>query len=183
MIRRGPGDATMSMLRKIPLRKLAVLAFAVVPALAALAAAPARAEWAAPQAPAIPAADGAVLIPGVAVPPVATRTYRAVVEATQAADSPGGLVPGLNMAGSELNTLAVWGVPTDHLKMAIVFHGPSVDGILNEATYRAKFGVANPNLPLLAQLKKAGVPLYVCGQHLAAAGIDPKNLAPEIAVA
>ena len=56
------------------------------------AAAPAHADWAAPQAPAIPAADGAVLIPGVAVPPVATRTYRAVVEATQAADKPDALI-------------------------------------------------------------------------------------------
>jgi intracellular sulfur oxidation DsrE/DsrF family protein len=67
--------------------------------------------------------------------------------------------------------------------MAVVFHGPAVDGLLDDASYRAKFNVANPNLPLLAQMKKAGVRVFVCAQHLAAAHVDPKTLAPEVEVA
>ncbi len=149
----------------------------------ALAPAAARADWPAAQSPAIPAASGAVFVKDAAVPPVATRRYKAVVEATLAADQPTAVVPALDMTGSEYNTLAMWNVPLARMKMAVVFHGPAVDGLLKDEGYRAKFGVANPNLPLLAQLKKAGVHVYVCAQHLAASNIDPAALAPEVEVA
>jgi intracellular sulfur oxidation DsrE/DsrF family protein len=144
---------------------------------------PALAQWAEPKAPAVPTADGYVTIPHVAVPPEKTRTYRAVWDATKAAAKPAELVPALNNAGSELNAFAVAGVPPKNVKFVVVFHGPAVDGILNEATYKAKFGVPNPNLPVLAQMKKAGVKLYVCGQHLAFSNIDPKTIAGDVTVA
>ena len=157
----------------------------VVATLLALALAPAiaRADWPAAQSPAIPAASGAVFVQGAAVPPLPTRTYKAVVEATLAADKPTAVVPALDMAGSEYNTLAMWKVPLARMKMAVVFHGPAVDGLVKDEGYRDKFGVANPNLPLLAQLKQAGVRVYVCAQHLAASNIDPGALAPEVEVA
>ena len=65
----------------------------------------------------------------------------------------------------------------------IVFHGPAVDGILDDAHYRAKYGRPNPNLNVLSELKKTGVAIYVCGQHLAAENIDPKTISPDVTVA
>ena len=41
--------------------------------------------------------------------------------------------PALNMAGSELNALAVAHVPMEKAKFVVVFHGSAVDGILDEA--------------------------------------------------
>jgi intracellular sulfur oxidation DsrE/DsrF family protein len=154
------------------------LAFAV-----GIASPPPTPAWPAPQAPVISAADGYVDIPNVAMPPDRAHRYRAVFDATKRADKPSELMPALNMAGSELNAFGVAGVPLSRVKFVVVFHGAALDGILDDAHYRAKFGVANPNIPVLAQFKKAGVELLVCGQNLAFEHIDPKSLSPTVTVA
>jgi intracellular sulfur oxidation DsrE/DsrF family protein len=139
--------------------------------------------WPEPKSPAIPAASGYVVIPGAAVPIRADRVYRAVYDARQKADDPAQLLPAIDMAGSELNALAVEGVPLTQAKFAIVFHAGGIDGILDNAHYKAKFGRDNPNLPVIAQLRKAGVELYVCGQNLAYDHVDPAVLTPDVRVA
>jgi len=141
------------------------------------------APWPAPVSPVIPEADGYVAIPNAAVPPDRKHVYRAVYNATQKADAPNHLLPALNMAGSELNALGVAGVPLGNAKFVVVFHDAAMDGILSDAAYRAKFKVPNPNLPVLRAMKKAGVKLFVCGQNVAFAHVDPRNIAPEVAVA
>jgi len=159
-----------------------ILSWIVLPAVlvSVQAAAAPRPE---PKAPVIAEADGYVVIPNAAIPPDKTRTYRAIFDANRTADQPGQLLPAVNMAGSELNALAVAGVPRGNARFVIVFHGPAIDGILNEAGYKAKFGVSNPNLEVLAKLKKAGVELFVCGQNLAFARIDPATLSSDVSVA
>ena len=141
------------------------------------------AEWPSPKSPAVPEADGYVAIPNVALPPAKEITYRAIFDATRSADKPAELLPALNMAGSELNALAAANLPLSNAKFAIVFHGPAVDGILDDTHYKAKFGASNPNLKAITQMKKDGVEFFVCGQYLAGAKIDPKTLAPDVIVA
>jgi intracellular sulfur oxidation DsrE/DsrF family protein len=87
------------------------------------------------------------------------------------------------MVGSELNALAAAGVPLDHAKFVVVFHGAAMSGLLDDAHYRSRFGVRNPNLPVLDQLTKKGVELFVCGQNVAADKLDPKTLAPQVRIA
>ena len=83
------------------LRVLYVLVFA----LGVLAATVSHAgRWAAPRSPVIPGASGYVVIPGVAVPPRPARVYRAIFEATRAAELPG---PVIDNAASELNAFGV----------------------------------------------------------------------------
>ncbi len=84
------------------------------------------------------------------------------------------------MAGSELNALAAVNAPLGNAKFTIVFHGPAVDGILDDQHYKAKFGTTNPNLKPIAEMKKRGVEFFVCGQYLAAEKIDPKTLTPDV---
>jgi intracellular sulfur oxidation DsrE/DsrF family protein len=141
------------------------------------------ADWPPAKSPAVPGADGYVAIPDVALPPSTANTYRAIYDATHAADKPAQLVPALNMAGSELNALAVAHVPLEKAKFVVVFHGPAVDGILDDAHYKAKFGVNNPNLATIAEMKKQGVEFFVCGQFVAAEKIDPKSLSPDVTLA
>ena len=143
----------------------------------------AAAGWMAPVAPVIPGADGYVAIPHAAVMPQKTRIYRAVFNATLAAERPTEIVPALNMAGSELNVLAGAGVLPRHARFAVVFHGAAIDAILDDAHYKARHGVHNPNLKVIADLKRAGVQLFVCGQNLAFANIDPTTLTPDVTVA
>ena len=109
--------------------------------------------------------------------------YKAIFDATHAADKPAELLPALSMAGSELNAFGVAGVPLRNAKFAIVFHGPAINGILDEVHYREKFGVSNPNLKVLSQLKKSGAEIFVCGQNLAADKIDPKTLSTDVEIA
>ena len=136
-----------------------------------------------PQSPAIPEASGYVHIAGAPFTPAKGDVWKAVFNATQGAPSPGDLVPALDNAASEVNALAVEGVPLANARFAIVFHGGALDGILDDAHYREKYGVANPNLPVLRKLKDSGTELYVCGQNLVAAHVDPKTLTPEVTVA
>lgn len=152
---------------------------ALVTAMASVAAAP----WPPPKSSVIPDADGYVEIPQAAFPPGKDSTYRAIFDANHAADKPAQLVPAINMAGSELNALAAANVPVQNAKFAIVFHGAAVDGILDEAHYKAKFGVENPNLKAIAAMKKQGVEFFVCGQYLAGEKIDPRTLTADVTLA
>ncbi|HEY6063495.1 MAG TPA: DsrE family protein [Chitinophagaceae bacterium] len=134
-------------------------------------------------APAIPEADGYTIIPGAKMPPDKKRIYRAIYDATKAAKENSQIVPAINMAGSELNALAVCGIPFSNAKFVVVFHGAAIDAILDDAHYKEKYGIPNPNLKLLSELKKAGVKLFVCGQNLLAENIDPKIISPDVVVA
>jgi len=157
------------------------LAFVVV-AMTCLSAAQSP-PWGKPQASIVPDADGYVAIPGAAVPPDKKRTYRAIFDVTRAAKEPGQILPGLNQAGSELNAFAAAGVPAKNVRVVVVFHGPAISGILDDEHYRQKFGVANPNVKVLADLRKAGVEIFVCGQNLVSDQIDPKSLSKDVTVA
>ena len=97
--------------------------------------------------------------------------------------NPPPLLPALNMAGSELNALAALNAPLGNARFAIVFHGPAVDGILDDEHYKARFGISNPNLKPIAEMKKRGVEFFVCGQYLASEKIDPKTLTPDVKLA
>jgi intracellular sulfur oxidation DsrE/DsrF family protein len=140
-------------------------------------------SWPDPVAPVVPQADGYVPIPKAAVPPEAGLVYRAIFDATRGASDPKQILPALNMAGSELNALAASGVPLSNAKFAVVFHGSTIDGLLDETHYRAKYRVGNPNLAVIAALKKSGVELFVCGQQLAAQDVDLATLTPDVLVA
>jgi hypothetical protein len=61
-----------------------------------------------------------------------------------------------------VNLYVASGVPLKNLKFVAVAYGEATPLVLNDAQYRAKFGVANPNLPLVEQLRTAGVDVSVC---------------------
>ena len=82
-----------------------------------------------------------------------------------------------------MNALAAAGVPLRNAKFVVVFHGAALDGILDDAHYKAKFGASNPDLKVLIEMKKAGVLLFVCGQNLAFAKVDPATISPAVTAA
>jgi intracellular sulfur oxidation DsrE/DsrF family protein len=128
-------------------------------------------------------------IPGALAAPDKSRVYRVIFNITQAAPKPEQPVAGVVFAATDLTALRTQGVPAPNTKFALIFHGAvggdlgAVAGILNNATYRDRFGVDNPNLAMLSALKRAGVEIMVCGQFLGAMKIDPKTLSPDVAVA
>lgn len=160
------------------------LAAAAAILLGALGASPAlAANWPAPQPPALAHAPGYVIIPDVAVPRDPARTYKAIFDATEGVKDHARALPVLARVGLQINGLMLAHVPQDHIRFAMIFHGPSVEALYTDAHYREKFGTPNPNLPLIAELTRAGVRIYVCGQYMAGTDTPRSALIPEAAVA
>jgi intracellular sulfur oxidation DsrE/DsrF family protein len=124
-----------------------------------------------------------VAIPGAAAAPDKSRIYKVIFNVTKASAKPEEPVEGVLFAATDLSALRGQGVPASNTKFALIFHGPAVDGLLDNASYRAKFGVSNPNLAMLSALKRAGADVLVCSQFIGAMKIDPAKLTPDAAFA
>jgi intracellular sulfur oxidation DsrE/DsrF family protein len=81
------------------------------------------------------------------------------------------------------NLLVANGAPREKMKITAVIHAGSVYSILSEEEYMTRYGISNPNLPLIEKLKEAGVELYVCGQNLGMYQLNTSQITPEVKVA
>ena len=81
------------------------------------------------------------------------------------------------------NLLIANGAPRDKVKIAAVIHAGSVFSILSEEEYLKRYGLSNPNLPLILKLKEAGVELFVCGQNIGMFQLNAAQITPEVKVA
>jgi intracellular sulfur oxidation DsrE/DsrF family protein len=129
-------------------------------------------------------AYGWVVVPDAALMPDKQHTYRAIFSATKGASSVTELIPAINFTATELNALIAAGATTGNANFVIDFHGTDADvGLLDNLHYKAKYGVDNPNLKVLSELKGAGVKLFVCSQQLLADHVDFKSLTPDVTIA
>jgi intracellular sulfur oxidation DsrE/DsrF family protein len=132
----------------------------------------------------IPAVDPYVAVPGAKFLADNGHSYRVLFEGRHGAEKPEQLAPVVNMAGTELNTLAAHKVKQTNVHFVVVFHtADSDDAVLDNSHYRAKHGVDNPNLPVLAALKREGVELFVCGQELLADHVPLSAVTPDVTIA
>lgn len=106
--------------------------------------------------------------------------YKILVDVVTAAAKPDQVNENLENVARIMNLHALAGIPAKKIHVVAVIHGPAITNILNNETHQQKLGVPNPNLPLLAALKQAGVQLYVCGQTLFKRNIDIKTVSPEV---
>lgn len=106
-------------------------------------------------------------LPHAAYQPDPASTYKVVFSMTKGSEKPGQVNPALERVARTVNLYASAGVPVDHLKFVAVASGPATSLVLDNEHYKAQFGVDNPNLPVIAQLRKAGVDVAVCGQAMA----------------
>ena len=121
--------------------------------------------------------------PGVVVRPKAGVTYKALFDVTQGKPQAAKVNPGLDHIARTINIFAAAGVPLKHMKFAVIIHGPATPIVLSAAAYRAKFGHPNPNLALIATLRKAGIDLLVCSNALGDMHFTPGEVNPDIHVA
>lgn len=152
---------------------------AIFTAAALFAAAAAQSE----QRPVIPGTRVYWPLPTAAVQPNRTRDFKVIFDATRAAAKPEEIVPAVGEAAALVNALAATEVPAGRRKVAIIFHGAAVDGILDDASYNRKYGSANPNLKIIRGLRNAGVELFVCGQFLHFHEIDPAKIVSDVRLA
>lgn len=82
-----------------------------------------------------------------------------------------------------LNLHAMGGVPKENMHVVIAIHASAVWSVLDNETYKAKYDVDNPHIPLFKELKEAGVKIVACSQSLMGRSIDHEKLAPGVEVA
>lgn len=111
-------------------------------------------------------------LPHAAVQPNKQRVYKALFDVTSGSKDPSKPAPGLEHVARAVNVFASAGVPVKNLRFVAIVHGPvATSAILSHAAYKQKFGVDNPNIPLIDAMVKAGVHVDVCGQALADLGV------------
>jgi intracellular sulfur oxidation DsrE/DsrF family protein len=122
-------------------------------------------------------------LPKAAYQPDPRATYKVVFAMTAASKSPGDVNPSVERVARAVNLYASAGVPLSHLKFVAVAYGAATSIALNDAQYKTAFGVANPNLPVIAQLRKAGVDVAVCGQAVLEHQYQIEWIDPSVTVA
>ncbi len=91
--------------------------------------------------------------------------------------------PLFNTAARYLNMHAEAEVPLKNLKVALVVHGSAANDVLNDSKYKIKYGIDNPNTPLLSALSKKGVQIILCGQTAAYRNITKQDALPQVQIA
>lgn len=107
--------------------------------------------------------------------------YRALFNITKGAE-PGKVNPSLDKVARFVNLLGSGGVLAKRGDLVAIIHGAATPLVLSDAAYRARFGKPNPNTPLIAALRQAGVEVHVCGQALAGHKIGRDELNGDIIV-
>ena len=124
---------------------------------------------------------------GVVVQPDAAQSPRRdarIVFDIPAESKPGEVHRGIESVARYLNLNAQAGHASSDIKLALVLHGGATKCALSDEAYgRATQAETNPNLPLLRELQKHGVELFVCGQSLARNKFPKSDVAKELTIA
>jgi intracellular sulfur oxidation DsrE/DsrF family protein len=115
--------------------------------------------------------------------PNAELKYKILVDVNTASEKPEMINENLEVVAKILNLHVLGGVPVKNLQVVLVVHGAAAFNLMNNMAYQQKYAVDNPNLPLLSELGKAGVKIFICGQTILKRNIDYHQLAPEATVA
>lgn len=111
------------------------------------------------------------------------RLYKVSKDVSRSGDSADERNRELESVARFLNMQARNGTATDRLQTAVVVHGAAAKDLLNDAAYRHRFGVDNPNTGLLSALAGAGVEIFLCGQTAAFREFATADLHPAVTVA
>ena len=160
---------------------MSLLPFSLALAVAAgFAAAPLAA--AEPSFPVIQGYGGVQPTDGAAERPDKRVRYRVVFNVTKAAPAPGRVNPALDKMARFINLLGADGVRATRGDLIAIVHGPATALVMDNASYRAKFGVDNPNLELIERLRQTGAEVHVCSQALAGNKILRKTVSSTVQV-
>jgi len=122
-------------------------------------------------------------IPEATVKPIPDQKYKIVIDAKTGADKKSELTFALYNTARMLNLHVIGGVKPENLEVVLAIHGGATYSVVSNKLYKEKFGVENPNIALIKELKEAGVKLTVCGQSLMGRGIQADQVLPEIEIA
>lgn len=93
--------------------------------------------------------------------------YKVVFQIEQGKITPHKVSHALDRVARTVNLYVDSGVPLSQLSFVVAIAGNATPIVLDNAHYRAIYGVDNPNLPLFRKLREAGVTVTVCDQAVA----------------
>ncbi|HTS54711.1 MAG TPA: DsrE family protein [Burkholderiales bacterium] len=152
--------------------------FGVALVLAGAAARAAESEWTYPT---IQGFGKIVALPDSGMQPSKDTEYKVVFNLTGGGDADK-VNPSLDRVARAVNVFTSAGVPSSRLHFVVVVHGPATSLTLDNAHYREKFNVDNPNVKLISELEKAGVKVVVCGQALAHQNFPQNWVNPQVEI-
>ncbi|MGF6955294.1 DsrE family protein [Paraburkholderia youngii] len=127
---------------------------------------------------------GKIHMPKAAAYTPATRQhYKIVFAVTRGAQSPSQVNESLDRVARSVNLYVASGVPIENLHFTVIVSGAATPLALDDAHYRAKFGVSNPYLLLIDELRRAGIDVAVCAQALAEYDFDEEWKAQAVTLA
>jgi len=109
--------------------------------------------------------------------------YNIVVDVATGAEDNSEVAWGLNNVARMINLHAISNVESKNLDVVLAIHGSATVALLDNKAFNERFGIDNPNIPLLKELHEAGVKLTVCGQSLLARKVDPSEIIKEVELA
>ena len=109
--------------------------------------------------------------------------YRAVFDVGPSPEAADQVNPRIESLARFLNMHARAGVKPEQMQLALVVHGAAGKDMLSSPAYKSRFGVENPNAPLIAALRSQGVRVLLCGQTAAHKGFAREELAPGVELA
>lgn len=122
-------------------------------------------------------------IPHATVKADSNEAYKIIIDVVTGAENPTDIAWGLNNVARMLNLHAVSGANMNKMEVVVAVHGSATFAILNNETFRKRYKVDNPNIPLIKELKEAGVTLTVCGQSMQSRGVKANELSEKIEIA
>lgn len=117
--------------------------------------------------PTITAAGQIHALPHAAYQPDPDATCKVVFGMTRGSENPGQLNPALQRVARTVNLYAHAGVSLDQLKLIGIASGAATAMALDDTHYKNQYGIDNPNLPVIRELRESGVDIAVCGQAVA----------------
>lgn len=135
------------------------------------------------QFPRIEGAGGVYALPSGVDMPATNVVHRLLIDATTAETTATGTNRHLEAAARAVNLYALAKVPPANIKIAIVVHGKATPLVLSDTGHRRRFDKPNPDTALIAQLHRAGVEIFVCGQALSHQGHAVADVRDDVSVA
>lgn len=108
--------------------------------------------------------------------------YKIVFEVSGEPFDSSHIYPPLEFAARMYNLHVFGGVPQKNMDVVLVIGGFGIPAVMNNEAYKKRYGIDNPNLKLLQQLKDAGIKLNGCAQATLKSLIDPSEVIPEVNV-
>jgi intracellular sulfur oxidation DsrE/DsrF family protein len=130
--------------------------------------------------------SGVIPVPNADEKPVVSQQYKLLMEVTkgikdsvEAKD----INEALAEVGRLLNIHIAAGIPKKNIDVVVVAHGGILKSFYNNAVYKEKYKIDNPNIGLLNELLASGVKFIVCGQAMSFLNITKEQLLPWMKVA